>query len=246
MSDLVVFAKNRTEMMGAQAQLVQWADGKLAEARALLEEAATNLAHAKEQDWKLSGWYRQRLTAQKKVEFYEKIHAALAAGYVIVPDFPIDIFAIRTERTYPVKHYSTTNHTWSDNVDRTQHSELLPIGTGDYHDSQPLEKRGPEKKTDTGETVYGQWADAFKDVDFPIKAVRPVILEETSKALALKIFDEIGCLPGRPGWRPNRVPGRKGVDPMVIGRITYRYNQYHQKTVSFLIAWWLKSSDITV
>lgn len=250
MSDLTVFAKNKTQMLEAQNRLIDWATGKLNEELANLVDVTNNLELARKENWNLSGWRRQKLIAQKKVDFYQKIVAALEAGYVIVPDFPIDVFAVRTKRDYPVERYATSSSYWTDNVDRTQRSEVLPLGEGRYVDSVPVVKR-QKQITDGNKEVYRRWAAEHRDIDFPIKLVKPAILEETSKALALKIFDEIGCNPGRQGWNP--AGSRRGGDPMVVGRIVYRRPgdslsdaRGNLKTISFLIAWWLDTRDLIV
>lgn len=249
MSDkLVVFAQNRAEMMEAQTQSVGWAFNKLNEIREEMAEAETNLAIAKTRKWKITGWQNVVRRTKKRVEYYEKIHAALSAGYVIVPNFPIDVFAIRTKRTSPVRHYSER---WSE--DRSQKSEVLALGEGEHFDSVPHQVQHEiENKylsgydtTAAGTTTY-YWADEMGNVDFPIKTVKPAILEETDKALLLKIFDEVGCNPGRPGWNPGTGLNRKA-DPMVIGRIIYKTSGWQEnKSVSFLITWWLDFKDITV
>lgn len=252
MSDLTVFAKNRSQMMESQNQLIDWAATKLNEELANLVDVTANLEQAKQGKWKLSGWQNQKRIAQKKVDFYQKIAAALEAGYVIVPDFPIDIFAVRTNRAYPIERYATNQSQYGDTADRTQRSEVLPISEGRYVDSEPVVHQN--LLTDgENKTFYKRWAAEYKDIDFPIKAVKPAILDETSKALALKIFDEIGCNPGRKGWNPTRQAMSRGADPMVIGRVIFRrsndslqYARGETKSVSFLIAWWLKTSDIEV
>lgn len=239
MSDdkLVVFARNRAEMMEAQTQSVAWADAKLKEHNWLLAEAEDNLEQAREAGWKLDGFQRQRRTAERKVEYYEKIYAALSAGYVIVPNFPIDIFAIRTARDYPLRNYVTTTSQWRQS-DHEQSSEVLALGVGEYKDSLPTVKRYSAGKNDKDQTLYKEYADDFQDVDFPIKTVKPVIVEEVSKALALKIFDEIGISPSR---------RRKG-DPMIVGRVIFKTSGgwSEDKSVSFLLTWWLRFEDITV
>ncbi len=248
MSDLVVFGRNRADMLTAQNSMIEWASGALTESQAHLAEIVQNLELANANGWPVAGWETERRRAQKKVEYYEKIHGALAAGYVIVPNIPVDVFAIRTKRTYPVQQYVESTNEFDVRGDRTQRGQALAIGSGEYHDSEPFQRAG-EHKTSEGKTIYVQWADKFNPVDFPIKAVMPVILEETSKALALKIFDEVGINPGRPGWSPSRVPNVRGVDPMVIGRVVYKQPDRRRnggKIVSFLITWWLKPSDILV
>lgn len=246
MSDkLVVFAQNRVEMMEAQTQSVGWAFNKLNEIREELAEAEMNLEVAKTRKWKITGWQNVVRRIKKRVEYYEKIHAALSAGYVIVPNFPIDVFAIRTRRNHPVKHYNMSTSSWGDQVDRTQKSEVLALGEGEHVDSIPIVRANVSTEA-SGNKQYQWYADEFKDVDFPIKTVKPTILEETDKALLLKIFDEVGCNPGRPGWNPGSGLNRKA-DPMVIGRIIYKTGSWSEdKSVSFLITWWLDFKDITV
>jgi hypothetical protein len=249
--NLVVFAKNRAELQQSQNQMMEWANFRLNAELENLNDVTANLEYAKKNKWNLTGWRKQKTVAQRKVDYFQKMYAALSAGYVIVPDFPIDVFAVRTNRNYPIEFYETTSSTWN-NADRTQSSEALPIGEGRYVDSEPKEFYKQLKGADDN-TLYQHYAGEFKDVDFPIKTVKPAILDETSKALALKIFDEIGCNPGRPGWTPGRGV-RRGADPMVIGRIIYRSTNdspgsrwgRNFKTVSFLITWWLNTKDIDV
>lgn len=240
---LVVLAKNRAEMMEAQTQSVGWAFNKVQHARAVLAEAETNLNIAAENMWNTSGWKKTLKREKKRVQYYEKIHAALEAGYVIIPNFPIDVFAVRTQRNYPLKHYSTS---WSQ--DRDHKSEALALGEGDHVDSVTHQSMQTYPPGTFGESQkYDRnyyWADDFKDVDFPIKGVKPAILEETSKALLLKIFDEVGCTPGR-NIRQQETRFNLKADPMVVGRILFK-DGGKEKAVSFLVTWWLDFDDITV
>lgn len=246
MSDkLVVLAKNRAEMIEAQTQSVGWALNKLTEIQSELAEAEANLDQAKQNKWKITGWQNSVRRAKKRCEYYEKIHAALEAGYVIIPNFPIDVFAVRTNRAYPLAQYNQNTSSWGDNIDRTQTSEVLALGDGTHFDSVPA-VRANTWVDKNGIKQYNWHADSFNDVDFPIKGVKPTILEETSKALLLKIFDEVGCNPGRQGWSPGKGLNKKA-DPMVVGRIKYKVGGYSEdKVVSFLITWWLDFKDITV
>jgi hypothetical protein len=248
MSDdnLIVFAKNRTEMAEAQQAGVSWVSNKLAEHQAILLEAQTNLDIAKKNKWQTQGWARCVTRAKKKVEYYEKLLAGVSAGYTIIPAFPIDVFAIRTKRAYPTPMYSTSRSEWS-GTDKTQRGSGLALGEGEHFDSQPLVSRAVDTRTAEGKPDwYKFWADEYQDVDFPIKMVKPAIIEEVSRAMALKIFDEIGMLPGRPAFNSrNRMT--LGADPIVVGRILFpRGGWSGPKVVSFLITWWLDFKDITV
>lgn len=236
--DLIVFARNREEMQTAQAATVAWATGKLAETTTQLTEAEANIEEAKTSGWKISGFQSAASILRNKVRFYEKMKAALEEGYVIIPNFPIDIFAIRTAREIPVHNYELTTSRWMSNTFPRQKSDRAALGAGEYHaEDAVVRERKIDTKNDKGEAVvkYERFTDEFQDVDFPIKGVRPVIVSETSRALALKIFDEVGILPER----------RQKADPMVIGQIVYKRG-WQEKRVSFLITWWLRESDLTV
>lgn len=230
--DLIVFARNKDEMQSAQVTTIAWADKKLSETSMQLIEAEQNIEEAKAGGLKVDGFHSAASVIRNRVKFYEKLKAALEAGYVIIPNFPIDIFAIRTAREIPVVNYVKTT-SWRD--DRTVKGERLALGEGDYVSDQPVVRERRYEDTETKKTMYERWSDEFADVDFPIKAVKPMIVSETSRALSLKIFDEIGILPER----------RQKSDPMVIGQIVYKRG-WQEKRVSFLITWWLRESDLTV
>lgn len=247
MSDLVVFGKSREEMIAGQTEMVGWVQSQIQEANIALDEAIQNVDIAARSGWGLDKWNAAERKVRKKVEYYAKILAALQSGYVIIPDFPIDVFAIRTKRSFPVAQYTTTRDQW-DMSDRTNRGQALAIGEGQYVDSQPqTQTYALERNQETQSiTKWRHYSSEFNDIDFPMKAVKPIILEETSKALALKIFDEVGLIPGRPRIQ-RRINNQRGVDPMVIGRILYARGGWNgPKAVSFLITWWLKPSDILV
>jgi hypothetical protein len=238
--DLIVFARNREEMQTAQVTTVAWADRKLSETSAQLTEMEQNIEEAKAGGFKVEGFRSAASVIRNKYRFYEKLKAALEAGYVIIPNFPIDVFAIRTAREYPVGKYVENSSVGWDNTDLGKQGTDRPaLGEGEYHSDHAVVRQ--EKHTrvhdDKGQplTRFNRWLDGFQEVDFPVKFVRPSIVNETSRALSLKIFDEIGILPER----------RQKSDPMIIGQIVYKRG-WQEKRVSFLITWWLRESDLTV
>lgn len=244
---LIVFAKDRTAMAEAQQAGVGWALAKLTEAQEILLDAQTNYEIAKKNKWKSQGWATATTRAKKKVEYYEKLHAALEAGYTIIPDFPIDVFAIRTKRRYPIEMYTTDRNGWTNILDKTQRGTGLALGEGEHKDSQPIQNRSVVSRDVNNKVEWWKiWAAEYQDVDFPIKAVKPTIVEEVSRAMALKIFDEIGMLPGRKDFT-NRNRIIRGADPIVVGRILFPRSGWSEpKVISFLITWWLDFKDITV
>ena len=74
------------------------------------------------------------------------------------------------------------------------------------------------------------WAKEFKDIDFPFKLAKPQIMEATAAAMALKVFDQIGCLP------QFRAP-----DPIICGQIL---KPKDRQPVTFFIAWWLDTKTL--
>lgn len=236
--DLIAFARNAAEMQQGQTQLIAWSANKLTEAQQHLEHMEANLKQAKEYGWALRGFQEATRVARKQFFFYEKLHAAFNEGYCVVPDFPIDVFAVRTAATCPASEMAEVQQPWHDGS-RALEGEALPLAEGGYVSDQPMVKQDKIERMDSeGKTVvrYRRWSDEFREVDFPIKTAAITVLDATGRAMALKLFDEIGILPVRK---------QKNADPMVIGRIQYKHNG-STKTVSFVIAWFLRESDLTL
>lgn len=63
---------------------------------------------------------------------------------------------------------------------------------------------------------------------------KPKIMEATTRAMALKIFDDFGIL-----------PEERKQDPLIIARIRDpRSTAYNHRFVSFIIAWNLNTSTL--
>jgi hypothetical protein len=87
----------------------------------------------------------------------------------------------------------------------------------------------------------------YKEPDFPFRTVKPTVLRQVNKALALKLFDEVGVLPAAgTDINPKRpLPARHASmpDPMVIGRILRKENGKTLRA-SFLLTWWVDTSTL--
>ncbi len=223
--DLVVLARDPQEMAQAQQGLVVWMDQKLKSLHAELAEAEENLAIAKRMKHRITGWQRQIQVVRKRVVFYEKAKTALEAGYCIVPDFPVQLIAVKTKKHWPPPGRVRGG---IHNVPEVK-SEPLPQGEGKYVGPAPY---ASAHKHEDGST-WSQ-ADAFQEVDFPFKIIKPQILSGLEEALRLKLFDEIGVLPAH---RANR-------DPILVGRIKRREGAYNEPTMTFLIAWWIDTRSL--
>lgn len=234
-TDFTVIATTPAAMIEAQKSLISWADRKIEAIKLESKEAVEQLAIAVERKWKTDAWRRQVAKYERRVEFYEKIKAALNAGYYIVPPFPIDVFAIRTKRESP----KAMDGTHPNNHD--QDAQVLAIGDGRYVDPTPV--RDSYNDVTTGSdgkprTVTHYHATEFSDVEFPFKLARSEIRDATNAAMALGIFDRMGVL-----------PRTRSPDPLVCGQIIVPgqpsyYGADSLKAVTFFVAWWLDTKTL--
>jgi hypothetical protein len=236
--DIIVVASNPQQMQTAQKSLVEHFKNRVTQSKAELATAIENTEQARKSKWRVAPFEAMINKAEKNVQFYEKMVAALEAGYVIVPNFDdIDIFAIRTTRRKPKENVARGGKGWVQ-VPDAQISNRPALGEGRYVDADTRNEEWDKDVTRAGETeksiVRFSKAIDFNEVDFPFKVVKPEILEKTRQAMKLLAFDDIGVLPSR---------RRKRGDPMVIGRI-WTKNGNHRRMVSFLITWFVNTADI--
>lgn len=231
--DFTVIATHPAEMEKAQRSLILWCARKIEHVKQALADAQEQFDIAMKAGWEVSAWERQINRADKRVEFYRKIKAALEAGYYIVPPFPIDVFAIRTDRKNPTKKAS--NNHWDTHK---QDARILPVGQGNYVSSKPVvyQRSIPlPPKDGKPQAMTEYFAKNFLPVDFPFKLAKPAVLAETAKAMALKVFDQIGVL-----------PAFTAPDPIVCGQILFpEKNGYGpRKSITFFVAWWLDTKTL--
>lgn len=238
-------ARNPVEMQNAQASLKEWLVAKLAGIYTEVKELNAALNEARRNNWATAALTRQRDKAVAQETFYDKILNAVEAGYTIIPDFPVDLFAIRVTRSR-VKQPTTTNvDGWSHPTVPDELPDMARIGEGEYKNPAPMVRYGQRKETREGGkevTIKTTTPVEFQDeIVFPLQAARPVVMSATAEAMALKVFDQIGvCLPVR---SESRWAG-KG-DPLIIGQIVgrKRYGRF-ERCVSFIIAWHLNLNEL--
>ncbi len=232
--DVVVLASSPEEMAYSQDRIVDWATQKLAAEQAQLTEKEDNLAFCKKAKYNVDRWVRQVQLARRRVTYYAKILNALREGYYIVPNFPVQVIAVRTKRPSPDAKLRQ-RESWAPNHPEVKAMEL-PIGQGKYVGPLPIVERWTEKKVDShGKeiTMHSARAVDYAEIDFPFSVVKPQILSQMDRAMQLKIFDEIGVLPAR----------QRNADPMVVGVIKRREG-YTDHPVMFLISWWIDTRDL--
>ena len=232
---LHLVALRPSDMEPAQASLKSWAERKLAEERANAAEADECVRVAEKAKWGRIKLRNQAKTAHKRVTYYEKVKAALDAGYVIIPDFPVEVFAVRTSGEAPVgSGESNWGPRYAQNDIPEIESDAPPLAEGDY--KNPQQQAGYAYKhetTDSNGEKHEHWtsdAIALREPEFPFVNAKPVVMNATQEAMARKIFDEIGALP-----RSRRKP-----DPVIVGRII----RPDGERLTFMIAWYIRTQDI--
>ena len=234
--DLTVLALTPAQMRPAQEGLIAWAQEKLRALNAEADEQDRAMEDAARFPFsnQRAQWARELNKTTKTIAYYDKIRQALEAGYIIVPDFPVDVFAVRTKTETPTGSY-TASYPRREGTAFTQQAKALPPGEGRYV-SDDVRGEGEEVKTKDAQgrevTKYRYTASEFRDVAIPARLVRPEILDATHRALLLKVFDEVGLV------------GQPRQDPIIVGKIIDPRDKYKQRRVSFFIAWWLDTATL--
>lgn len=229
--DLTLVALTPGDMATTQAELLAWCDRKVAAVKTELADLEANLELATAHGWKHASVVASLNRTAKRVSYYEKIQAAVAAGYLIVPNFPIDVFAVRVQRAKQREQSSGYRHNLRY---QTATPELLPAGTGHYVDDRLAVEDRSHTELVEGKSkhvplyVSGDYAE----VDFPVTLVKPAVLQATARAMALRVFDEMGTVQNS---------ARLG-DPIVVGRL--RDPRGNGRGATFFVAWWLDTASL--
>lgn len=228
-------AVNATEMQQSQAQIKGFLEEKVLVINQELTEMEKALESSKKRQWVTGPIYNQVVRIRQRHTYYTKLLAAVHAGFTIVPNMPCDMFAIRVSRPLP-REGSQTNEgerVWIAPTIPLEKAESLALGDGRYESPQQRTYESHSEATSPeGKKIHKKSTIATRrwmDIEFPIAAAHPVVMDATGHALSLKIFDRIGLV--GPGIR------RRG-DPIILGQIFYR-SGYTEKVTSFLIAWHL-------
>lgn len=224
--DIALTATLPSEMVESQSQLIDWCSRKILVCQDEVRELYDAYERAKKMKWKFEPLRNLWRNASKKLAYYEKVKAALEAGYYIVPNFDVQFFAIRTDKKTPKDGWEVGN--W--NTDHKKNAQELPIGEGEYQNPFPVvyEKHfgeGDNRKKHTR-------AESWDAMEFPIMMAKPEIMDATSRAMALKVFDRIGVF-----------PKYRKEDPVIIGQI-FNKKGNNTKIVSFMIAWHINTNMI--
>lgn len=236
-------------MQTTHEALLTWCDRRIGEHMTTAEELEDSAIEAAEAGLRDAPILRQAKRNYALVDYYRNVRAAVEAGYVIVPNFPADAFAIRVREGSRPKGYSGSRkkvYRWH-TPESQEAPGLVPAGLGVYVDPQPVGDyvdRQVRIRQSNGETELewkpfyrpGDWAD---ELEFPISLVRPEIMKPLKKAMGKLIFDDIAVV----GVAPKR-RRRAYQDPIVVGRIYGPKEGYNRRELTFFIAWWLDPEAI--
>jgi len=216
-----------------QQDLVQWCTGKCVALGRELARARQNLAIVKDAGWQRGNFVREISRLRSRMIYFAKIRAAVAEGYLVVPNFPVEVMALRVDKR---KLPSQQGYNHIDLEDAGPAYQRLPPGKGTYvGNRRPTFDASYDKTRKDGTTERIQLVESFgyDDPDFPVRLIKPEVLDATRHAMALKVFDRIGV-----------VTGRKS-DPVVVGQILDpRSTKDTVRMVTFFIAWWLDPESL--
>jgi hypothetical protein len=226
-------ARNPNEMALAKTSLTLFLRQKVQQCDAESNELGDAAGVASENGWKFDTLAKYSKLAMQRGDFYRKALAAVEAGFTIVPNFPIDLFAVRVKRSHPKPQRGTSVYSQGNAMQgvHAEEPQILSPGEGRYVNPLQLGRTGDYKdKNSKGEEITKYFFNTtdFQDIAFPIEAAREEVMSATAEAMALKVFDAIGICPQT----------RNG-DPLIIGQILSHKKNHSQKTISFLIAWHL-------
>ena len=227
-----VVAYTPSELLASQLTVRDWCAENI---RRLLNErkdAIANLEQAERSKFRTQPFRRVINRCTRRIEFYKKIGRAIKLGYMIVPNFDLDLFAVRTDARKP-RHRT---HRWRNNF--VENGKPLPEGEGRYVDPVPFEEGETWTETNSeGREITKNlyWPTAFdEELTFPVEIVQPKLVKETNRALGYKLFDQVGVARGQ--------YMRRRDDPIICGRIFDPTRA--DKLVTFFVAWWLDADMI--
>lgn len=216
-----------SDMRVAQQQLGEFIAARKRTLDADFNELSQALDSAMKNGWATKALRNQLNKVGRRITFYDKMAAAVEAGYVIMPSLPMDVIAIRTRAQKPREasdHYASTRF--------EQLAQALPAGEGEYKNPLPTKDNFEEgyKASDGKDKQRTVWFPvAFEDeLEMPVELCKPQLLDRTRAAMAAKLFDEIGVVRDDHRW------GRRG-DPMVVGTILDPTR--NGRRFAFFLAW---------
>lgn len=230
--NMSLVALSPSEMPVVQTALVEWCGNKLAAIGDILTDLRKNLEIATRNRWgSRQSLDRAIKREEKREDYYGKVKAAIQAGYLIIPNFPVSALAVRVKDGSKPRWMTGE---WRTNRLVDAQPQQLRAGEGHYVDDQKVVEN--QSWIDESNKTHRRFTanEYDEEIDFPLVDVKPVILEAAERAMALRIFDRIGVVQQRPKE-----------DPILVGQIEGKFSQKGAThTVTFFLAWWLNVDNL--
>lgn len=239
----LIVASDAKELAAGQHSLIADIGGKIEAAKDEAKAAHDMVVQLREVRLGSAQAKRLHRRATARVGYLVKIKQALEAGYVMMPDMPAELVAVRTARHWP----APAAKRWRSGGDWVV-PQLPPSGevAGDGEYKHPRYATETTKRT---RELTRHDGSKYKDDYSESRAVevcdpdginrqfmRPEIMSRTAAAMTLKIFDEIATVTPTSTKR-----GRRGPDPIVLGRVV---DPVSGKAAAFLIAWFVDTETV--
>ncbi len=244
--DLELVACDAGEMKAAQTAMASWFGAKEEIARKDLADLEASLQTASENGWKIEPLSRQCRNMKKRIQFFEKCRLASEAGYCVIPNLPMTLFAIRTTKPWPKGEEMRRA------ADVMQRSDAPGPGEGVNVSPDPIvSERWVEE--DQAKRTGGFWLfrpDEWDEVEFPVVVRHPRVMDEAAKAMALRVFDEVGIVIDRARFGNEAVTSPRAKtfpkgDPLIVGVIRHpNRSKWDDRKLSFLIAWHIDTTAL--
>lgn len=250
-------ATSPLEMEAAQGDLRARLEEKLTVIEREIVEANRALNEARRNGWATGALTSARNRLVDDETYYNKILAAVEAGHTIIPEFPIEIFAVRRgtpdkRESFTYTGYEATGDSWLSNPIQ---SDCAPAGAGEYRNPEPeMDSRHYRNaQNEITNTVIIKTGRPVGPIMFPSATARSPIMRATAAAMKDKVFDQVGvCLPVEKASKGRVIrsqPRRRQMnaavgDPLVIGQVLRKNEGGRQKCVSFIIAWYLNLDEL--
>lgn len=219
-------ALSPTDLAPAQQSLLGWCDQRIKHWLVEQKDAKEAYEYAVKQKWNGSRFRTQMQKAGRKLGFYRKVRRAVELGYLIVPNLPLNIIAIRTDRTEAKEDESRSK--WSR---FEQSGRVLPAGEGSYKSPIPARDSYMDKDKEGKDVEVYFPTDLQDELEVPVRLQKPEVLRAVDQARAHKLFDEIG------------VCDDASADPIVCG-VVREGHAWNSKRVTFFLAWYIDLNDI--
>lgn len=132
-------ARSPAEMEAARGDMKVWLEQKLTTIERDIVEANAALNEARRNNWNTATFTSARNRLVDDETYYNKILAAVEAGHTIIPEFPIEVFAVR--RNEPDKDRQVRFHgsveARNTFLGQPVSPDCAPAGTGKYRNPLP-------------------------------------------------------------------------------------------------------------